>query len=356
MAQVTTMPSAAPPVEAGRRLVPVRAGSGALRNADARRAHPVETITYNINPQAVWSDGVKITCDDFKYTWEQIAKGTNIYDPTGYTGIANVDCTNEAQPVVTYKAGQTYSGWQQLFGSAYGIMPSHILSKGDRDTEMKNGYDWSGGPWFAKWTKGDNITLTPNPKYWGPPSTLDKVELKFFADTAAEFQAFKAGEVDVIGPQPQLDGSTPSMPAVCPPARSVASAVTGTSRRCGSRTAKAPFDDKIVRQAFAYSIDRDAIVNKLFGGIGVTKAVNCLNPPILAEFSDQDAFAGYKLDLAKEDSLLTGDGWAKGSDGILRRRAARSCRSSSRRPRATSVVELTARGAPAAAEDGTAST
>ena len=44
-----------------------------------------------------------------------------------------------------------------------------------------------------------------NDKYWGTQSKIDKIEEKFFADTAAEFQAFKAGEVDTIGPQPQLD-------------------------------------------------------------------------------------------------------------------------------------------------------
>src|SRR5262245_35131004 len=33
---------------------------------------PVETITYNIAPAAVWSDGVPITCADFQYTTDQI--------------------------------------------------------------------------------------------------------------------------------------------------------------------------------------------------------------------------------------------------------------------------------------------
>jgi peptide/nickel transport system substrate-binding protein len=96
----------------------------------------------------------------------------------------------------------------------------------------------------------------------------------------------------------------------------VVESTTGNVEALWINNSKAPFDDKAVRQAFAYAIDRDAIVNKLFGGIGVTKAVNSLNPPILAEFSNQDAFAGYKLDKAKVDSLLTGAGWVKGSDGI----------------------------------------
>jgi peptide/nickel transport system substrate-binding protein len=309
MAQVTTMPSA---------LIPLKQADGSykyepgpvLSGMPTLKTTPVQTITYNINPKAVWSDGVPITCDDFKYTWQQIATGKNIYDPTGYTGIANVDCTNEAQPVVTYKQGQTYSGWMQLFSAAYGIMPSHILSKGDRDTEMKNGYDWSGGPWFAKWTKGDNITLTPNTKYWGPKPKLDKVVFKIEADTAAEFQAFKSNQVQALYPQPQVDVisaiTSGSLPAG---AHSIASAQTGAVEALWIQNGKAPFNDKAVRQAVAYSIDRDAIVKQLFGGLGVNKAINSLNPFVLADYSDQNAFSNYKPDPAKVKSLMTGDGY-----------------------------------------------
>ncbi len=70
-------------------------------------ADPVETITYSINPDAKWSDGTPITCDDFDYTADQVQNGKNIYDPTGYTDIDTVDCTDQAKPVVTYKDGKT---------------------------------------------------------------------------------------------------------------------------------------------------------------------------------------------------------------------------------------------------------
>ena len=36
----------------------------------------------------------------------------------------------------------------------------------------------------------------------------------------------------------------------------------------------------------------------------------------MADYTDPQAFADYKLDLDKVDALMTGDGWAKGSDGI----------------------------------------
>ncbi len=71
---------------------------------------------------------------------------------------------------------------------------------------MKDGYTCSGGPWkMESWEKGVALTLVPNDKYWGQKPLVDKVVMKFITDTAAEFQAFKAGEVDAIGPQPQLD-------------------------------------------------------------------------------------------------------------------------------------------------------
>jgi peptide/nickel transport system substrate-binding protein len=71
-----------------------------------------------------------------------------------------------------------------------------------------------------------------------------------------------------------------------------------------------------VRQAFAYSLDRKAIVAKLFGPLGVTEPANSLNPYILKDYSDQNAFAHYELNLDKVNSIMSGDGWKKNADGI----------------------------------------
>ena len=49
----------------------------------------------------------------------------------------------------------------------------------------------------------------------------------------------------------------------------------------------------------AYAIDRDAIVNQLFGKLGVTKALQVINAPIVNQYSDTQAFAGYTQDLVE---------------------------------------------------------
>jgi len=309
MGQYQTVPRAFDPIPQGGGVL--KNEPGALLTGEPKfSATPVETITYDINPKAVWSDGVKITCDDFAYTWDQIAHGDNIYDPTGYTDIDKVDCTNEAQPVVTYKTGTTYSGWQALFAGGTGVLPSHILKGKNRDDLMKNGYTWSGGPWIAKWTKGDNITLTPNANYWGTKPHLDKVVFKFEADTAAEFQAFKSQQVEAIYPQPQID-VVDAIGAGIPGANTVTNANTAYVEAFWLNNSHPPFTNEVVRQALGYAIDRDAVVKQLFGKLGVNKAVNSINPFAIQDYSDQEAFAGYHLDLDKVNSLMTGDGWSK---------------------------------------------
>ncbi len=279
-------------------------------------ASPIETITYSIKPEAVWSDGVPITCADFQYVVDQQQHSKDVYDPTGYTDIDKVTCPTPKTAVVTYKKGTSYASWKSLFAGGLGLMPSHLLKGKNRDALLKNGYDWSGGPWIAKWTKGDNITLTQNPKYWGPKPKLAKVVFKFLTDTAAEFEAMKSGQVDAIYPQPQIDVVDQIAAGGLNDDNTVYNPNTSAVEGLWINNAKAPFDSLAVRKAFAYSIDRDALVAKLFGKLGVNKASNSFNPYSIAEYSDQASFAKYHLDLPMVTQLMTNDGWVKGADGV----------------------------------------
>ncbi|HMJ76849.1 MAG TPA: ABC transporter substrate-binding protein, partial [Iamia sp.] len=234
---------------------------------------PDQVVTYNISPDAVWSDGTPITSTDFKYTWEQIATGDDIYDTTGYANIGSVDDSDPAVAVVTYET--PYAGWKGLFGGGYGIYPSHLLEGEDRNAAMINGYDFSGGPWIIEeWNKGSEVVLVPNENYWGDVPKLESVTFRFVTDTAAEFQAYQAGEVQGIYPQPQLDVIESINAGGEELGNSNFTSNTGNIEALWMNNAEAPFDSVAVRQAFAYSLDRDAIVEALFGGIDVTEASN----------------------------------------------------------------------------------
>ena len=285
-----------------------------LKGEPKLETSPQQKVTYEIADDAVWNDNVPITSTDFKYTWDQIATTDDIYDKTGYTNIESVDDSNPKVAVVTFS--KPYGDWKGLFAGNYGIFPSHILQGKDRDAAMKDGYTFSAGPWvIQQWVKTDNITLVPNPNFWGTKPSLDKVIFKFQPDTSAEFTAFKSDQVAMIYPQPQLD-AVDQINAGLPNSQKVITTDTGNFEALWLNQGKPPFDDTNVRKAVAYSIDRSAIVQRLFGGIGVNEPLQFLNAPIVKQYVDENAFSQYKVDKGQADKLLTASGYAKGSDGM----------------------------------------
>lgn len=272
-----------------------------------------QVITYKINPEAVWSDGEPITGEDFVYTGLEIRDGDDIFDKTGYSLIDTIEAPDEKTAVVTMK--EEYGLWRVLFSGDYQVLPSHLLKGKDRAAIMKDGYDFSGGPWkIEAWVKGTSVTLVPNENYWGEQPKLDKVTFQFITDTAAAFQALKSGQVQALYPTPQLDAIS-QIEAGVPNTNIKVEPETGNSEALWINNEAFPFDDVAVRKALAYSVDRPAIVEKLYGKLGVTDVQQSFLTPLNAAFSATE-FDKYTLDLEKVDELMTGAGWAKNGSGI----------------------------------------
>ncbi|MCX6415816.1 MAG: peptide ABC transporter substrate-binding protein [Actinobacteria bacterium] len=311
MAQVTTIPVVFNVRKAGEDWVPEI--SGIMASEPVVSAGPPQTVTYKLNPDAVWSDGTPITSADLKYTALAIRDGEDILDKTGYAEIADIATPDPQTAVVTF--AKEFAGWKLLFSGSSGVLPSHLLDGKDRPAIMNDGYTWSGGPWIIEsWKKGESITLVPNNAYWGDKPKLDKVVFQFTADTAAAFQAFKSGQLDAIYPTPQLD-AIDQIKAGIPGAKVQVEAVSGNLEALWMNNAKPLLKSTAVRQALSYSIDRAAIVERLYGPLNVKSPAQSFYPPILSAFGGQD-FSTYGLDLAKVEQIMTADGWAKDADGL----------------------------------------
>lgn len=272
-----------------------------------------QQITYKLNPKAVWSDGEPITSKDLKYTALQVRDGKDIADKTGYSLIKSVETPDEKTAIVTLK--KPYVEWKVLFSEFTCVLPSHLLAGKNRNEEMKNGYGFSGGPWkIESWKRGASVTLVPNDSYWGKKPKLDKVTFQFTANTSAEFVAFKSGQLDAIYPSPQLDAISEIKQGL-PNANKVIGTKTANVEALWLNNAEFPFDSKSVRQAFAYSIDRKALVNRLYGALGVKAPAQTFWPGNKAEFGG-DSFAKYGRDLDQVTELMKADGWAKNKRGI----------------------------------------
>lgn len=310
--QTTTLPTAFDTREAG--------GSWALVPSDVLAGEPKvevrggkQTITYEIDPRAVWSDGEPISSADFAYTASQIRDGEGIFDKTGYDLIEKVQTPDEKTAVVTLRT--TYGPWRALFGGSYSILPEHLLRGRDRAKIMKDGYSFSGGPWkIQKWQKGTSVTLVPNDEYWGDKPKLDKVVFQFIPDTAAAFQALKSGQVQALYPTPQVDAIS-QIKAGIPNTRVQVDADTGNLEALWMNNARFPLDDPAVRKALAYTVDRKAIVERLYGPLGVSDPAQSFVTPLVGAFAGSD-FSVFSHDPAKVEETMKGAGWARDGDGM----------------------------------------
>ncbi len=273
---------------------------------------PKQVVTYKINEKAVWNDGTPITSEDYRYTWDQVVNGTDIYSKSGYEKVEGVATPDPKTAVVTFK--EPYGAWRDIFGGYYGIFPSHLLKGKDRNAEMKDGYKFSGGPWVLEaWNKGTDTKLVPNPMYWDKKPNLSSITFKLIEDTAAAQSALRSSQVSMLYPQAQPgQEQLKSIPGI------KFQAITSLSYEAiWINTTKAPFDSKSVRQALAYAVDRDAIVKQLFSPIQPDiKRIDSFATPAYNE-NYVSSFSKYSpVNASKVDEVMKADGWAKGADGI----------------------------------------
>ena len=182
-----------------------------------------QTIEYEINPDAAWSDGTPISGKDFIYNWKlQNGKvdadvgesdpeaatpdDATIPDVASTTGYENIESVEGEDKSVTVTFETPYADWKGLFTN---IMPEHILKdvKGwNESLDEANIPDWSGGPFkFENYQQEKSVTMVPNEKFWGEKPKIDELVVVFGILPEALPEAFENGEIDLAYPQPQVD-------------------------------------------------------------------------------------------------------------------------------------------------------
>ncbi len=170
------------------------------------------TVDCTIRPEAKWSDGRPITADDFKFTWQTILdKKNNMATRDGYDQITDFKVISPTEFQEVFK--RVFAPWRQLWaGNGTTVLPKHVLQSQDFNKvwntcicDPKTKKPISSGPMLlTSYKPNDEVTLEPNPEYWGPKKATVKVVFKPYTDSNSEINSFRAGEVDMIYPQNQL--------------------------------------------------------------------------------------------------------------------------------------------------------
>ena len=163
-----------------------------------------ETIVYTINPKAVWSDGVPITADDFKYAWEQQrgnpdGTSTDVTSIAGYRDIASVTGSNGGR-TVTVKFKNTFGDWQMLFSN---LLPAHVMERvgwSPNCSTVSPSIDLSGGPFEIASVAGSTIKLVRNPKWWGGQANSKSITVHIASSSSQLASWMNSGYVQVAQP------------------------------------------------------------------------------------------------------------------------------------------------------------
>jgi peptide/nickel transport system substrate-binding protein len=124
----------------------------------------------------------------------------------------------------------------------------------------------SGPLCLDSWEKGQKMVFKPNPGYWGDDGPfVDEIDLSVVTEDNARVLQIQSGEVDIITgvPNPQVEALKSSEGLTV----SVAPLYGLASIPMNQRTVP-QFADKSIRQAMAYAIDRQAIVDSVLFGAG----------------------------------------------------------------------------------------
>lgn len=225
--------------------------------------------TFHLAQTAEFHDGTPVTSEDVKFTFEQILLKYHSRTRASIGDKLQQITTPDLHTVV-FEFDKPYAAFLQLIDVTNApVMPKHLYDNTDPLTNPHNVKPIGSGAFkFQEWAKGDHITLVKNEKYFkmGKPY-LDRVVYQVMPASASAAIAFENGETDYfLNPSPLDLERLRKMPGVV---------VTDKGREGYASVetvvlnlARAPLSDVRVRQAMAYAIDKNYIVDKIAFGMG----------------------------------------------------------------------------------------
>ncbi|WP_416799017.1 ABC transporter substrate-binding protein [Ciceribacter azotifigens] len=251
-----------------------------------------------------WHDGTPFTSKDVKFTID-LAKNekTGSVFAARLGAIESVEATDDHTVVVKLR-NATPSMLDTL--TKLMLLPEHALVSIPAEQISKNAW-WSTSPIgtgpfkFTKYVTDQYVELAANPDYRGGKPAVEKLINRYFADPSAAIAALRSGEIQFTYVDSN-DVSTFNNDS----AFHVIEGDSYVVNYVGFNQEVPLWKDLKVRQAFMHAIDRNAIINSLYGG--AAKAANCV---YVAEHLVPQGIEPYDYDPEKAKQLLAEAGWDK---------------------------------------------
>jgi len=226
-----------------------------------------KTITFKIKKGLEWSDGVPLTSADVYFTWKLITN-PNTRTPYGadYTLVSEAKIPDEHTFIVTYD--QNYAPALDTWASLE-ILPKHILENEDINSTFFSRKPIGSNYYkLGDWISGQQVNLIKSDNgVLGAPH-IDKLTSRIIPDTSSQFLELSAGNIDLMNINPiQFKRVFPAKPKLKRRTELYKEMGNGYTY-LGFNLNKKPFDDKRVRQAINYAINKEEVIKGVLLGLG----------------------------------------------------------------------------------------
>lgn len=251
------------------------------------------TIEFDIREGVKFHDGSPLTAEDVVFSIKRII------DPKFKSPqLSQFDQISDATVVSPNKVRVTTKNPYPVLLSQLvklSIVPSDYVAKvGDQAFNEK---PVGSGPYrLQERQKGVQTLLEAAPDYWRGKQPFKSVAFRAVPDVSTRIADLRSGRADLArnfsADQAQSIKNEPNLKLLAVPTERVGYLYLNAQ--------SGPTEDLRVRQAIAYAIDREALVDALLQGYG--KPVDIVGAEPVFGYTDK--IGGYKYDLAKAKSLV----------------------------------------------------
>lgn len=266
------------------------------------------TITFLLREDVTWHDGEPLTAGDVAFSYGLLQNEAFPAPPALRALWQPIVISQIDAYTIAFTLPEPYSPF--LDATTRGLIPRHIFEGVAASQISEHNFNQSPvgtGPFMVpaseNWQRSGRLRIVPNPDYWQQGVSLDGIDLRFYPDLATLVAAFEAGEIQAVN-------SVPATAFLKIARNTEAHLYTATRPRYTqllfnvTESGNAALQQRDVRQALGYALDREALVDSALQGQGVpldgpfTPESWAYNPSALTIYAHRALSATQLLDQA----------------------------------------------------------
>ena len=271
-----------------------------------------KTITFKIREGLYWADGEKLTSKDVMFSWKLVTDpNTRTPYAADYQLVKKASTPDPYTFRVTYE--ESYAPALDTW-TALHILPEHLLENEDiNNTYFSRKPIGSNYYKLENWKSGQQVSLTRNSFSINGKASINNLVSRIIPDTSSQFLELTADNIDLMNINPiQYQRVFPSRKDLQDKIGLYKELGNGYTY-LGFNLKKEPFNDKRVRKALNFAIDKNEIIKGVLLGLG---------EPLSSPYKPGTRWNNTKLkpypyDSNKALALLNEAGYKKNKNGLL---------------------------------------